>query len=283
VGSWARAPKGVLKRRLLRRLLTPFGRELCPQRWIFVVGCYNSGTTLLRDLLGRHPQITCLPSEGVRLADGLPRPEDVGWHRMWSQCVDVVRLDPRAADAEARAARIRRQWSLAVPGAATNVLEKSIANAARLPFLEAHFRPAWFVHLVRDGYAVSEGIRRKSEPRRFGHDEFGDRYPIGLCARQWRASLETAAADREQLQRFLEIRYEKLSAEPAATLAGITEFLELPPLPDTEWRGQFDVHGVRSGIRDMNADSHLRLTAADLDEVEEEAGETLAHYGYGRP
>ena len=41
-----------MRGRFGQRVMAPFGRELAPERWIFVVGCYNSGTTLLKEMLG---------------------------------------------------------------------------------------------------------------------------------------------------------------------------------------------------------------------------------------
>lgn len=94
----------------VQQCLLPFGRELRPQRWIFVLGCYNSGTTLLATMLRQHPDIAGLPTEGASLSDALPYPERFGWPRMWHQCPEQVRADPE--DGEARASRIRLQWSL---------------------------------------------------------------------------------------------------------------------------------------------------------------------------
>jgi hypothetical protein len=263
-------------------LLAPLAYDLQPQRWIFLVGCYSSGTTLLRDLLGRHPHIDALPSEGVRLTDALPRPEDVGWHRMWCRCVDDVRLSADPSQAS-RAARIRRHWSLALPPRPHNVLEKSIANTARLPFLQAHFTPAYIIHLVRDGYAVAEGIRRRGQPRRFGRHEFGEAYPIELCAEQWRVSLEQVETDRSGLEHLLEVRYEELADDAAGQLARITTFLGLPPLAADATQGEFAIHGGRSAIRDMNGDSFARLSKGDVDDIEGVAGPVLERYGYARP
>ena len=149
--SWmTRVRKGLVKRDWARTMLTPLGHDLSPNRWIFIVGCYNSGTTLLRSLLSQHPEIDALPSEGVRLTDALPRPEDVGWHRLWCRCLNDVRL-PVDEDMAPRSARIRRHWSLALPGKPANVLEKSIANTARMPFLQAGFPPAYFIYMIRNG------------------------------------------------------------------------------------------------------------------------------------
>lgn len=261
-----------------RALLAPLTRDLSPRRWIFLVGCYSSGTTLLRSMLARHPEIAALPSEGVKLTDALPAPEQFGWHRMWSQCLGQIRLDPR--DQADRAARARRHWSLAVPAGATNVLEKSIANTARMPFLQAHFQPAHFVCLVRNGYAVAEGIRRRAEPGRHGNRQYADRYPIALCADQWRVSDAVVEGDRPQLERFLQVRYEDLTARPAEVLRQITDFLDLPPLPDEASGGEWVIHGVRSTVRDMNQQSLDRLSRQDLDEINDVAAPVLERHGY---
>lgn len=279
--------KGLLKRGWGRRLLSPMATDLQPQRWIFIVGCYNSGTTLLRDLLGRHPQICALPSEGVRLTDALPRPEQFGWHRLWCRCIGDMRLEEDPARSATRSARIRRHWSLALPADPINVLEKSIANTARLPFLQAQFAPAYFIHLVRNGYAVAEGIRRKGEPRRFGQHEFGDSWPIDLCAEQWRVSLDQvthdAANNDEMANQLLEVRYEALANDAASELLRITRFLDLSAMPDGDAAGDFHIHGVRSVIRDMNADSLARLSATDIDAIDAVAGDALRRCGYDRP
>ena len=279
--SWmTRVRKGLVKRDWARTMLTPLGHDLSPNRWIFIVGCYNSGTTLLRSLLTQHPEIDALPSEGVRLTDALPRPEDVGWHRLWCRCLNDVRL-PVDEDMAPRSARIRRHWSLALPGKPANVLEKSIANTARMPFLQAGFPPAYFIYMIRNGYAVAEGIRRKAQPRRFGHDEYGDQYPIELCAEQWRASHDLVEEDSDVIDRLHTIRYEDLAANPARSLVDITDFLGLPPLPAGLDSATFDVHGVRSSIRDMNAESLARLSAADIDTIRRVSGDALDAWDYG--
>ena len=68
---------------IIPRLLTPFGNELQPDRWIFIIGCNNSGTTLLKSILTKHPLIAGFTREGVYLTDRLPFPEQFGWPRMW--------------------------------------------------------------------------------------------------------------------------------------------------------------------------------------------------------
>ena len=57
----------LLTRPWFRSFLSKFYRPREPKKWLFLVGCYNSGTTLLRDILNEHPEIKGLPLEGVRL------------------------------------------------------------------------------------------------------------------------------------------------------------------------------------------------------------------------
>ncbi|MFT5086952.1 MAG: hypothetical protein ACI906_001640 [Candidatus Latescibacterota bacterium] len=273
-----------LKQQLMRsyigqRFAAGYGRVLEPERWIFIIGCYNSGTTLLKDMLAEHPHIGVLAGEGVKFSDALPRPEDFGWQRMWCQCLQQVRLD--AVDTP-RATRIKKQWSILYP-ASPNLVEKSIANAVQLPFLEAQFSPAYFVYIVRNGYAVAEGIRRKTTPGQRGNPIYKDQYPIELCAKQWAESDRIVREDSEGVERLVRVTYEDFAENPAATLKQITDFIGIEPLRDELFGRQWMVHGVESTIRNMNEQSFARLSGEDVDKIYAVAGEQLAANGYERP
>lgn len=261
----------------LQRLAAPFGRILNPDRWIFIIGCYNSGTSLLQAVLASHPGVHGLPTEGVALTDALPRPEEEGWTRMWQACEEAMRVNP---EDEQRARRIRRQWSLLYPAGSSNLLEKSIANATRIPFLEAQFRPAHFVYIVRNGYAVAEGIRRKARPRQWGNSRYDDRYPIELCARQWRRTDEVVTTAKSDVDRFLTVRYEAFAEDPSGVVDQITTFLSLPSLPEETLQRSWEVHGYDEPIRNMNPRSFKNLTDEEIDVVTSEAGERLKKYNY---
>ena len=128
----------ALMNQSVQKILLPFGHDLKPERWIFVVGCYNSATTLLASILREHPDMEGLPNEGAFLTDVLPYPERFGWPRMWSQCVEDVRIRGDAKEAD-RAKRIKHHWSLWYQDGSQNLVEKSISNAARLLFLQEYF------------------------------------------------------------------------------------------------------------------------------------------------
>lgn len=268
----------LLRDRLVQKLLAPFGRVPRPKKWLFVIGCYNSGTTLLSDILSEHPDISALPIEGVMLTDALPRPEKFGWNRMWSECIDGVRMLP-GEGMQKIADRIKRQWSYSF--ADVDILyEKSIANAARIPFLDACFQPAYFIVIVRNGYAVAEGLRRRGNPRKYGHTEFGDRYPIEMCAKQWVVSDDIVSADAADAKHVLYLTYEDFCAEPAKNLRAITDFLEIDPLPDEISDQSWEIHGCSSKIRNMNEEGIAKLSEDDIAKIRDRAKNILDKYGY---
>lgn len=259
--------------------LARIGRVPRPEKWVFIIGCYNSGTTLLADLMGRHPAISALPVEGVRLSDVWPLPETFAWNRMWMKCLDEMRLDPDGPNAAALAERVKRQWSFSFARKPL-LLEKSIANTPRMPFIQKHFAPAYFIYIVRNGYAVSEGLRRGAKPRQWGRNDYGDQYPIGLCAEQWAWTDRIVTQDRPDIEHLVEIRYEAFANQPRETLDTVTDFLGVEPFSDAVLAQSWRVHGVTSQIRDMNAEAIARLSEADIAEVRRVAAATLDKFGH---
>lgn len=259
-------------RREMRIALTP---EPAAHRWAFIVGCYNSGTTLLANLLGRHPEIASLPVEGQFLTEQLVADYELGLPRMWCQREDRFRLTEH--DAGPNVGRIKRQWAMRADTSRPILLEKSPPNSARTRWLERHFEPAHFIVLVRNGYAVSEGIRRKGEPR-----HLRDGWPLEQCAWQWRRTYEVLEQDLQGLPRVAWIRYEDLVTAPEAELARIAAFL------GASGEFQFDrcravrIHEREEPLRNLNAESVSRLSDGDCRIIERVAGDYLDKFGYRR-
>jgi len=268
----------LMRERLVQKLTVPFGRDLSPDKWVFIVGCYNSGTTLLSTILGSHPDVAVLPYEGVVLTDGLPRPESFGWNRMWCKCQKEM-VPAENGRGEKIARRIRRQWSFLFADRPV-LLEKSIANTARTPFLNRHFRPAYFIYMIRNGYAAAEGIRNRAKPRKWGRDEFGEKYPIELCAEQWAVSDRVMAADAPKLDRLMTVRYESFTENPAKAMADITKFLEIAHMAEETLARSWRIHGHDSPIKNMNAESLARLNPEEIGRIEAVAGDVLKKYSY---
>ncbi|WP_224999081.1 sulfotransferase [Cesiribacter sp. SM1] len=260
-------------------LLNISGRNIHNRKWVFIIGCYNSGTTLLEEVLSTHPAMSSLNDEGVVLTDALLRPEDFNWRRMWQACEEEMKIDENGA--AARANRIKRQWSHFYDLKKPVLLEKSIANTTRIEFFNRHFDDVYFIHLVRNGYAVAEGIHRKADIME-GNPQFraGSQYPLAYCARQWARSIALVKQTKNKANRFHEITYEEFTDNPDEVLRTITDFIGVEPFRDTFKGNVFKIHNVESSIRNMNEKSLEKLSGKDIEEINREAAAYLEEYGY---
>ncbi len=259
--KWLRKKHRQIKLNRLARK----GKACNPKKWIFVVGCYNSGTTLLHDVIASHPSVASLPREGQYCTDQLTIPSDVGLTRTWALAPE--RFVPRPGN-EPDAEKLKRQWCGMMSDPRLPVfIEKSIPNAARIEWLNRHFDNAYFIALVRNGYAVSEGINRKAGQS------------VEIAAKQWQQSNRIMLDQLDKVKNKLILKYEDITAQPAEQMQGIMDFLELDGsqlLADRKWT----VHGVTSNIRNMNARSLSRLSEEDKEYIYREAHELLDYFDY---
>lgn len=262
---------------LLSNLLYYTGRDLAPAKWIFIIGCYNSGTTLLDQILSQHREIDGLNDEGVMLTSKLPRPEDFSWRRMWVKCENKMGI---TGNERRISAEIKRHWSHFYSSEKIALLEKSISNTPRAVFFNDYFKPAYFINIVRNGYAVVEGIKRKAAVMP-GNPFFpGSQYPVELCAEQWVRSLQVVEEQQGRLQNFLEISYEELTAEPDQTIQKVCDFLGISRFETSLKETSFVVHQNNDSIRNMNGSSLKRLTEAEIDVINSVAKKYLEKYNY---
>jgi hypothetical protein len=235
---------------------------------VFLVGCSNSGTSLLHDLFAAHPEVASLPREGQSCTDQLPRPWDFGIPRLWTARPDLFRLGADAKPA-IDVDRMLRQWGAHLIGAGRPVVvEKTPTNAARIPWLRRTFPNSAIVAIVRDGRAVAEGIRRKS-----GQSvEFG--------ALQWRRCNEVMLGDMEGLERTATVRYEELAADPLGTVRRVFDVAGLDASGVEAAPDGVRVAGRPFLVGNQNAASLARLSEADHALVRSVAGELLDRLGY---
>jgi hypothetical protein len=262
-------------RRAHRELRVTLTRPASPDRWLFLVGCYNSGTTLIADVLGEHPQIAALPDEGQYLTDQLLLDYKIGLPRMWVGREDLFRMDETSTGPDVQ--RMRKEWAMRLPHKAPVVLEKTPANMARTRWLQANFPNAHFVGILRNPYAVIDGIRRKADPQ---HLATG--WPIEMCARQWARSNEVLAEDATHLDRFMWLRYEDFVNATAESIARVLEFVGLPQTMQLEQGQTRTVHERREPIRDMNAESIAGLAPDDVRAINSLIGRQVEVFGYSR-
>jgi len=212
------------------------------------------------------------------LTDQLVRPEDFGWRRMWSECENEMAESSR--NLNKKPDRIKRQWSHFYNLDKDYLLEKSISNMTRLEFFENSFKPAWFIHIVRNGYAVAEGIHRKAEVMK-GNPNFDiGKYPYSVCANQWVRSLEVFEKQKSNLQNVIEINYEDLAENSVETINHILTQMGLEKFSEDYFEKPFSVHEKNSTIKNMNSSSFKRLKKEEIDEINMVAADYLTKYGY---
>jgi hypothetical protein len=233
---------------------------LAAHQWVFLVGCNNSGTTLIHDALAATGQFSFMPHEGQRFTSVLSRAQKRGYERVWSEYVDELRLDERSTGNDVP--RLLFDWLGELPlPLKPMILEKTTANAVRMPWLQRAFPESAFVGIVRNGFAVVEGIKRKGGKS------------VARGARHWKCVNEMMLNDARLMKKFLWVRYEDFVAEPEGTLSKIAEFLEL----------RLD-HAklTQTSIQDMNASSIARLDSSEIRIISHVAGDCFARMGYAQ-
>ncbi len=252
----------------IRKILSfPFpNRE--PEKWLFLVGCYNSGTTLIQHILSAHPKISALPREGVRFTQMLSDLELNGHHMFWDEQWKTVAC-PTDTDSKYAALQVKRDWRIFWKRGANIFLDKSVSNTARIGWLNSNFDNAHFIGIHRNGYCVAEGLHRRSRPPEWLKQETGlDHYPLAKAAEQWAMINETMLTDISTT-RNLRISFEDLVEDPVSCARKIFVFLELDT-PDMDWDGtNFTISGVSFEIHNPNPASLKRLgtSSADLTNI----------------
>lgn len=269
---------GLLMKQPVQELLLPLGTGLAPEKWVFVAGCYDSGTTLLAKILGELPGFGGLPNEGQFLTDVLPYPETHGWPRMFCECLDDISMEGAGF---AEADRIKQHWSIWYPKKAKYLVEKSITSMTRMQYLQKYFHDAYFIHIIRDGYAVAKGIQRNANMNRWGTPY--DKYPIEMCARQWKVADDVAREQAKGIKNYMPLYYEDFAENTSDAMTRIMNFLGVD-LPDMDVANhEWKIHGSKSKIVNMNQKEYDLLSDEDIATIREVAGEALDRHGYKQP
>lgn len=261
------------------------------ERPVFIVGCARSGTSILGEAVAAHPRVAYLFEAS----------------EMWNVLVPAGadhRLTRDQATPEI-AGRLQRALGEATHGLSGDVLvEKNPKHVIRIPFLDASFSGARFLHVIRDGRDTVASLMFRNRGERWGHLETPgwrallERYPREnhiRCAHQWKDSVTIARSDASSIGpgRYREVRYEALLRNPAAVMAEVLEFLELPPDPRVDAflpRIQDVTEGSYHAKKQVRhyVENHTRrigrheenLTPAQRLEVEAVCGALLRELGY---
>ncbi len=115
---------------------------------VFLIGAARSGTKFLRDTLSVDPSVCTIPFD-----------INFVWRRGNDSLAHDV-LTPEMASYSIGADLRSRLPKMAGAKAGEILLEKTVSNTLRLPFLFKVFPEARFIHLVRDGRCVVESVNR---------------------------------------------------------------------------------------------------------------------------
>ncbi|MFO1468548.1 MAG: sulfotransferase [Steroidobacteraceae bacterium] len=264
-----------------------------PPRPIFVVGMNGSGTTMLLDCLGRHPQLYAFPRE-TRLIPYLMSREagfgdlkvEANYRRLWDEVSNLFVFReanggvpvPMPADWQQRprslasvldavfghfaAAQGKHRWC-----------EKTPQHVQHIAALAVRFPQARFVHMVRDGRdcAASFARRWKRQPE--------------LTIFRWKKVVLAGRRQGEALSAgsYREVRYEDLTAQPEATLRSLCDFLGLPFDAAILESAQPYLQGAGEGGRSLRENSGKWRRQFDerlQRRLERIAGRVLASCGY---
>lgn len=222
---------------------------------LFIVGMNGSGTTMLLECLGRHPKLYAFPRE-TRLIPHLYASrgrfgdlnDDGNYLKLWHE---VRRLQIFRYVNGGNAVPLPGDWA-EHPRSLTAVLdavfryfaaqegksrwcEKTPQHVQHLDVLAQMFPDARFVHVVRDGRDCAASFHRRW------------RRAPELTMYRWKRVVREARRQSVRLgpSRYLELRYEALTAEPELWLRRVCAFAGL----------DFDPSVLQSTHRFMTAEA----------------------------
>ena len=263
---------------------------------LFVVCPNNSGSSFLASALAACRAVWSLPREGQEIP-GYAGPVTTRDPELaiWAAGPRSIGLftDPDRHDW----ARTRKAWYFFArahdPGASVFVA-KSSQHVFQVSQLARHFRNPRFLFMVRNPYAVCEGICRNFR-RRFGGrhlpraagrrslEEWAALHVVNCLARQRRNVEVLGAGPRAPSGgRGVFFTYEAMCADPERVAREIRSLA--PELADLDLRRRLPVKGrYDEMLTDMNARQIARLTAgqvAAFNRVFHEHRDALDYFGY---
>lgn len=240
---------------MLRMALKKLFPEKHPREIFFVIGVYNSGTTIIKNSISAHPDIAAAPIEGDLLTHALSSQENGCWPRgMLGNCFKVME--------ERRTGRISAEQFISDlrPWIKNEkyFLEKSISNTLRIPLLRHAFSRPRFVCVVRNPVDVVRGIGKRSRPCGFASKILmSSRYPVVFLLRQWVFFYKLVILDYLENKHDIYLcSYEKFIDHPVEEISKIYQFLGLGSIDCSFRNGDLVLSGKSIPIRPRSKPSH---------------------------
>ena len=260
---------------------------------VFIVGVPRSGTTLVRDLISRHPQVA-MPQDEFQLIPFLIKRFG---HKAELDATDINRYlsilkrssfyHHRKGDTPLRDWRptsytlpkiiTETLWYFAPGGTSSNLRfigDKTPNNLLHLEPILERFPESKFIHVVRDPRDVAVSSRKAWKKS------------LIRAAHQWQRGV-TAADDFSQKypNNILTVRYEDLLADSRAELSSVCNFLDLPFDESLlELTGSRETMGDAAGYPGVKTDNagkfEATLSEQKLELFTSYIHKEMAAYGY---
>lgn len=185
---------------------------------IIIGGCPRSGSTLLRMLLGSHPDVI----DGPETHLFLPLPIDTARLEMRFQ-MPTGSLERLFNTVTSRGAFIDGfQNFLLTQSGCTRWLEKTSRNVHAFRWIQNRFPLATLIHIIRDPRDVVVSLRTHPRYIRGKTNRIPTtwQHPWNECTDRWKRCVEDGISFRGE-PRYLEVKYEALVTEPETTLERI--------------------------------------------------------------
>jgi len=210
-------------------------------------------------MLSAHPAISGMPREGVRFTDALSNLELNDHHMFWDETWRSHAY-PSAESSEQVAAQVKKDWSIFWDKKSQIFLEKSIANTARIDWLNEHFPNDHFIALHRNGYCIAEGLNRRSRPPAWLIQQTGEPdYPLSMAAEQWVTANEAMLDGLSKVDKKMTLSFEDFVADPLHKTNQILQFLGVSDPAQSIANGALSIGAETFTVRDPNIASLERL------------------------
>lgn len=261
---------------------------------VFVVGMNGSGTTMLLDCLGRHPELYAFPEETIVIPwltvsqrrRGDPASDD-DWLALWDKVrgLPVFRQQnggervPLPPDWRARSRDLATvldamfTWFAAREGK-RRWCEKTPQHVQHIGRLAALFPRARFIHVIRDGRDCAASFYRRW------------RRTPELTLYRWKKVVQEGERQGRALPEgsYLQVRYEDLTRSPETGMRAICAFLGVAfdrvVLESAEPYLGRGVKGRPGRLQPNSGAWRERFPAGRVARLEGIGGAALATYGY---
>lgn len=221
---------------------------------LFLLVPNNCGSSLLHDLIATSIDVSILPGEGQFCKNFVgPVAATFKIAHFFTEREEVFRNEKNYEWSV-----IKRQWQSYWKKNNPNAkikLQKSPPDILRPNLLQQHFENVKFIIMIRNPYAMVEGILRANSEA-----------TLEQAARHAIRCLEIQLENSEKYSTDLVLRYEELVDDPANTINNIMSYLDIDNITHNQI---FNVKGYASSIKNMNDIQIKKLTHSQIKKINE--------------